>query len=132
LKATISPSNTTQSKTMTWTSSNTKVATVKNGKITAINGGTATITAKTSNGKKATCKVTVPYTITYKLNGGKNNKSNPKTYLKTTKTITLKNPTKKGYKFVGWYSNSKLTKKVKKISKGSTGNKTLYAKWKKK
>ena len=48
LKAEVSPSNTTN-KTVTWTSSNTNVATVSNGKITAKNNGTATITAKTSN-----------------------------------------------------------------------------------
>ena len=44
----------------TWRSSNTSVATVdKNGKVTAKASGTATITVKTSNGKTATCKVTV-------------------------------------------------------------------------
>lgn len=60
LKATIEPKNVTN-KTVTWSSSNTKVATVdkNNGKIKAIAAGTATITAKTDNGKKAICKVTV-------------------------------------------------------------------------
>ena len=72
------------------------------------------------------------YKITYKLNSGKNSTKNPKTYTVTTKTITLKNPTRKGYVFQGWYSDAKFTKKVTKITKGSTGNKTLYAKWKKK
>ena len=71
------------------------------------------------------------YKITYKLDGGKNG-SNPKSYTVTTSNITLKNPTRKGYTFKGWYSDKKLTKKVTKITKGSTGNKTLYAKWKKK
>ena len=47
-------------KNVTWYSSNNKVATVsKNGKVTAVKAGTATITAKTTNGLKATCKVTV-------------------------------------------------------------------------
>ena len=69
------------------------------------------------------------YTITYKLNGGKNSTKNPAGYYKTSATITLKNPTRTGYKFAGWYSDSKLTKKVTKIVKGSSGNKTLYAKW---
>ncbi|MDE6737153.1 MAG: Ig-like domain-containing protein, partial [Treponemataceae bacterium] len=47
-------------KTITWTSSDEKVATVdKNGKVTAIDAGTATITATTQNEKKATCTVTV-------------------------------------------------------------------------
>ncbi len=45
---------------ITWSSSNKKVATVsKSGKVTAKRAGKATITAKTSNGKKATCKITV-------------------------------------------------------------------------
>jgi len=69
------------------------------------------------------------YKITYKLDGGKNNKSNPATYKKTTKTITLKNPTKTGYTFKGWYSDKNFKNKVTSIKKGSTGNKTLYAKW---
>ena len=58
LTATITPSNTTN-KTITWTTSNSKVATVSGGTVTAVGEGTATITAKTSNGKTATCKVTV-------------------------------------------------------------------------
>ncbi len=72
------------------------------------------------------------YTITYKLNGGKNNKKNPKTYTITSKTIKLAAPTRKGYVFKGWYRDKKCTKKVTSIKKGSTGKMTLYAKWKKK
>ena len=60
LTATINPSNTTQSKNLTWTSSNSKIATVdKNGNVKGIKAGTANITVKTSNGKTATIKVTV-------------------------------------------------------------------------
>ncbi|MGN0142497.1 MAG: InlB B-repeat-containing protein [Roseburia sp.] len=69
------------------------------------------------------------YTITYNLNGGTNNKSNPASYTATTSTITLQDPTRKGYSFSGWYSDKDCTKKVTQIKKGSTGNKTLYAKW---
>lgn len=59
LKVSYNPSTTTDDKTVTWTSSNTKVATVsKDGKITAVGAGTATITAKVGN-LTATCKVTV-------------------------------------------------------------------------
>ncbi len=58
LSATVSPSNATN-KTITWSSSNTSVATVNNGIIKGIKAGTATITAKTSNGKAATCTITV-------------------------------------------------------------------------
>jgi uncharacterized repeat protein (TIGR02543 family) len=70
------------------------------------------------------------YTITYELNGGVNNESNPATYTITTKSFALKNPTKKGYTFVGWYSDDTYKNKVTEITKGSTGKKTLYAKWK--
>ncbi|MCI8951407.1 MAG: hypothetical protein HFG49_15475 [Lachnospiraceae bacterium] len=69
------------------------------------------------------------YKITYYLNGGKNNAKNPSGYYKTTATITLKNPTKTGYTFKGWYSDSKFKKKVTKIKKGSTGARKFYAKW---
>ena len=72
------------------------------------------------------------YDITYKLNGGKNSSKNPANYKVTTPTIKLQKPSRTGYAFKGWYSDKKCTKKVTKIKKGSTGNKTLYAKWKKK
>ena len=72
------------------------------------------------------------YTIKYNLNGGKNNSKNPTSYKVTTSTIKLQNPTRKGYVFKGWYSDKKCTKKVTQITKGSTGNKTFYAKWAKK
>lgn len=58
LSVTINPSNATD-KSITWTTSNNKVATVTNGKVTAVGVGTATITVKTSNGKMATCNITV-------------------------------------------------------------------------
>lgn len=67
LTAKIQPSNAV--KTLTWSSSNTSVATVSNGKVTAKKSGTANITVKTSNGKTATCKVTVkPAPISVKTN----------------------------------------------------------------
>ena len=60
LKATINPSDTTDSKVLTWTTSDSKVATVdSNGKVTGVSEGKATITVRTSNGKTASCKVTV-------------------------------------------------------------------------
>lgn len=59
LTATVTPDNATD-KTVTWTSSNDKVATVAaDGTVTAVGEGTATITATAANGKKDTCKVTV-------------------------------------------------------------------------
>ena len=58
LAATIKPASSTN-KSITWTTSNAKVATVANGKITAISPGSATITVKTVNGKAASCIVKV-------------------------------------------------------------------------
>ena len=69
------------------------------------------------------------YTITYNLNGGTNATANPATYNIETATITLGTPTKTGYTFGGWYTESAFTNKVTQIAKGSTGNKTFYAKW---
>ena len=60
VKLTIKRNPISATEKITWTSSNKKVATVdKNGKVTGKKAGKVTITAKTSNGKKATCKVTV-------------------------------------------------------------------------
>ena len=72
------------------------------------------------------------YTITYNLNSGTNSKDNPAKYNIETATITLQNPTRKGYTFKGWYIDSNYKNQIKQIKKGSTGNKTLYAKWSKK
>ena len=58
LTANITPYEATN-KSVTWSTSNSKVATVQNGKVTGVSAGTATITAKSSNGKTASCKVTV-------------------------------------------------------------------------
>ena len=57
LVATVSPDNATN-KTVTWESSNTEVATVVDGVVTAVANGKATITAKAGE-KTATCEVTV-------------------------------------------------------------------------
>ncbi|MFQ6792500.1 MAG: Ig-like domain-containing protein [Thomasclavelia sp.] len=59
LTATINPANTTDSKDISWSSSDPKVAKVEDGKVTGIAEGTATITATTVNGLKDSCKVTV-------------------------------------------------------------------------
>ena len=69
------------------------------------------------------------YTITYELNGGKNSSKNPATYTVTTADFTLSKPTKTGYTFAGWYSDSAFKTKVTTIKKGTTGNRTFYAKW---
>ena len=99
LTATVSPSNATN-KTLTWSSSNTSVATVSNGVVKAVGFGTATITAKSNNGKTASCKVTVnpiqptgikatPETSTlYGLNGTVRLSANVMPSNATNKTVT--------------------------------------------
>ena len=62
------------------------------------------------------------YTISYNLGGGTNHPENPTTYTKLSPTITLAEPTRTGYDFVGW-SNGGV------IPSGSTGNKTFTAYW---
>lgn len=68
ISATVYPSNATN-KSVTWSSSNNSVASVSGGKITAKAPGTATITARTANGKSASCTVYVkgisinPYSV---------------------------------------------------------------------
>lgn len=69
------------------------------------------------------------YSITYELDGGTNNLSNPIGYTNGTGVSSFENATKTGYNFLGWYdaSGSSITS----ISAIATGNKTLYAKWSK-
>lgn len=67
LTVTYNPNTTTDNKTVTWSTSDSKVASVdKNGKITAVGKGTATITAKVGS-FTATCKVTVSANDNYAL-----------------------------------------------------------------
>ena len=71
----------------------------------------------------------VDYTITYDLAGGTVD-GNPISYTINTNDITLKNPTKIGYTFVGWTgSNGKTKQMTVVIKKGSTGNKNYIANW---
>ena len=70
LTATVYPSD-ASNKTLTWKSSNSNVATVSNGKITAVAVGTATITATANNGQKATCTVNI--TASGKFEWGRDN-----------------------------------------------------------
>ena len=71
---------------------------------------------------------TVDYTIIYEFNGGEA-VDNPTSYNIETETITLAEPTKTGYTFDGWYTDVSLTIKKIEITKGSTGDIKLYAKW---
>jgi len=70
----------------------------------------------------------ISYTISYTLNGG--TATNPTSYNITTSTFTLNNPTRSGYKFLGWTgSNGSTPQTSVSIAKGSTGNKSYTATW---
>jgi uncharacterized repeat protein (TIGR02543 family) len=70
------------------------------------------------------------YDITYNLDSGTNDGSNPATYTVATPTITLAEPTKSGFVFDGWYEESDFSgTEVTEITVGTTGDITLYAKW---
>jgi len=71
----------------------------------------------------------VDYTITYNLNGGTNDSNNPVKYTIESETITFANPTKTGYTFSGWYTENTFSNIITTVTKGSTGDKSLYAKW---
>lgn len=70
------------------------------------------------------------YTITYNLNDGTNATGNPATYNLKTETFTLENPSRDGYEFAGWFSDAEFnTPATTTITKGTTGDKTFWAKW---
>ncbi|MBS7009559.1 Ig-like domain-containing protein [Anaerostipes sp.] len=88
---------------------------------------------KDSAGKKAYgaySAKTKGYTVKYQLNKGKNHNANIISYYNIK--VPLKNPSRKGYRFKGWYTTKKYKKRIKSIPKGKRVNYTLYAKWKKK
>ena len=133
LTATVSPSNATN-KSVTWSSSNTSVATVdSNGKVTAVSAGSTTVTVKTNDGgKTATCAVTVKsntYTITYDANGGTGAPAPQTKTQDVTLTLSSTVPTRSGYTFLGWAESSDATEAQYQPGGQYTKNasKTLYA-----
>ena len=70
----------------------------------------------------------VTYDIVYNLDGGVNG-SNPSGYTIESDTITLADATKRGYEFLGWFSDSGLGAPVSEIETGSYGDVELFAGW---
>ncbi|MCI9175871.1 MAG: Ig domain-containing protein [Lachnospiraceae bacterium] len=131
LTATVEPANATN-KTVTWTTSDAKVATVSNGTVTAVEKGTATITAKAGD-KTATCTVTVNAPETEKkVPAKKVTLSTKKIYMVKGKSVTVKatvTPSDTTDK-VTWSTSNKKVATVKngKISAKKKGNATITAK----
>ena len=90
---------------------------------------TYTSSNRNANTTVYACYDLITYNITYNLNGGTG--ATNTTYNVESATITLPTaPTKNGYDFAGWYNNANFTgDKVTQVTKGSTGDKTFYAKW---
>ncbi len=108
LTAKINPTKSTD--TLKWSSSNKKVATVDQyGVVTAKKAGTATITVKTSSGKKATCKITVP--------GVKLKKTSATVKVGKTTKIQIKSKTVKNDKVKSYKSSDKTIATVDKKGK---------------
>lgn len=131
LTANVLPEN-ADNKILTWESSDASVASVDaQGKVTAKAPGNAVITAKSTDGseKSAQCKVTVGYTITYYLNGGRNHSANQGVYY--GRTAVLYAPARPGYEFLGWYSDGQYRVKITSVSGNTKKNQLVYAKWKK-
>ncbi|WP_418401061.1 S-layer homology domain-containing protein [Anaerotignum lactatifermentans] len=140
LTAIVSPDN-AYNKTLHWESSNPSVATVdSNGNVKAISRGEAVITATAADGQgaKAECTVTVKkkssggsvffWDLKFDTNGG--SKIDTVTEWEYS-TIDLDEyvPEKEGYKFVGWYADKDLDKKIDEVY--LTQDTTVYAKWEK-
>ncbi|MDG5816929.1 InlB B-repeat-containing protein [Chitinispirillales bacterium ANBcel5] len=68
----------------------------------------------------------IAYEISYDLNGGSNHDDNPDFYTINAQTISLRNPSREGYSFLGWFVDSV---RISQIESGSTGDLTLNAKW---
>ncbi len=72
----------------------------------------------------------ISYNITYSGVAGANNSANPKIYTYESTTITLQDPIKEGYTFLGWTTTEVTTPaKSLTIDQGSTGAKSFTANW---
>ncbi len=71
----------------------------------------------------------IDYNITYELDGGENDPDNPDKYNIAELPLTLKDPVKEGYNFLGWFDNADFAGDPLEQLDGVSGDITLYAKW---
>lgn len=112
LMATVTPSNADEDKTVTWTSSNNVVAIVRDGVVTAVSEGSATITAKAGD-KTASCAVTVKHKVV-EVESVTLNMDKALIYAGETVTLTATvNPSNADEKTVTWASSDESVATVK-------------------
>jgi len=132
ITATVLPEDATD-KTITWTTSDDKVATVKNGVVEAVGAGEATITAKCGD---VTANVSVvvsepdvepeEFTVSFNSNGG--TVIEDQIVVKNQKATKPEDPTKRNVTFGGWYQDEDLTVPFD-FDTPITADITLHAKW---
>jgi len=130
ITATVSPSNATN-KNVIWTSSNTNVVKIENGKITAISAGTAIITAKTEDGGYTATTTVIVKETEIKVIGITLNETKLEMKVNDSKTITATvSPSNATNKNVIWTSSNTNVVKIEngKITAISAGTAIITAK----
>ena len=133
LSVSLIPEETSTDKTLRWSSSDNTVAAVdENGVVTAVSGGSATITAVSVNGIEESCQVQVNalprYTVIFDSDLG----DEPQTVtgiLEGQKAKLPAHPVRTGYKFGGWYTEKSGQGTVFNENTPVEGNLTVYAYW---
>ncbi len=133
LSVSLIPEETSTDKTLRWSSSDNTVAAVdENGVVTAVSGGSATITAVSVNGIEESCQVQVNalprYTVIFDSDLG----DEPQTVtgiLEGQKTKLPAHPVRTGYKFGGWYTEKNGQGTVFNENTPVEGSLTVYAYW---
>ena len=69
------------------------------------------------------------YAITYHLNSGTNDDTNPATYTVLDDDIVFAAPSRRGYTFAGWFLDEDFIQPITQIAASSIDNVEIYAKW---